>query len=67
MIKRISVKDVKRKMDMGEPITFIDTRNEHDWKESDVKLPGALRLHFSGLEKHTYELPRDRIIVPYCT
>ncbi|MEJ2740311.1 MAG: hypothetical protein P8105_10905 [Dehalococcoidia bacterium] len=37
---RISVDEVKTLMDRGEPVLLIDTRNPHDWGESDVKLPG---------------------------
>lgn len=64
---RITIDEVKKRMDKGESILFIDTRNSHDWSESDVKLPGALRIHFSELEQHFDELPRDRIFVTYCT
>ena len=66
-LKRITVKEVKEKMDKDEPVLFIDTRNSRDWSESDIKLPGALRIHFSELEKHLDRLPRDRSIVTYCT
>jgi len=66
-LDRITIDEVKKKMDRGEPILFIDTRNSHDWSESDVKLPGALRIHFSELEQRLDELPRDRLIVTYCT
>lgn len=66
-LDRISVAEVKEKLDKGEPILFIDTRNPHDWGESDVKIPGALRIHFSVLKQHLDELPRDRLIVTYCT
>ena len=66
-MKRITINEVKNRMDKGESILFIDIRNPHDWGESDVKLPGALRLHFSELERHLDELPRDRLIVTYCT
>lgn len=66
-LKRITVKEVKEKMDKDEPVLFIDTRNPRDWSESDVKLPEALRIHFSELEKHLDKLPRDRSIVTYCT
>ncbi len=65
--KRVTVNEVKRKMAEGEPILLIDTRNSRDWGESSVKLPGALRIHFSELEEHIKELPRDRHIVTYCT
>ena len=65
--KRITIDEVKKRMNKGESILFIDTRNPHDWGESDVKLPGALRIHFSELERCLNELPRDRQIVTYCT
>jgi rhodanese-related sulfurtransferase len=65
--ERITAKEVKKRMDRGESILFIDTRNSHDWSESDVKLPGALRIHFRELEQHLDELPRDRLIITYCT
>jgi len=65
--KRITIDEVKKRMDKGESILFIDTRNPNDWGESDVKLPGALRIHFSELKQHLDELPRDRLIVTYCT
>jgi len=65
--KRITIDEAKRKMDSGEPLLFIDTRNSRDWEESDVKLPGALRIHFKELDRHLDELPHDRTIVTYCT
>ena len=65
--ERITVDEVKQRMDKREPMLLIDTRNPHDWGESDVKLPGALRIHFRELEEHLDELPRDRLIVTYCT
>ena len=65
--KRISPAEVKKKLEKGESIFFIDTRNEHAWGESDVKIPGARRIHYSELMLHLDELPRDRLIVTYCT
>ena len=64
---RITIDEVKKRMDQGEPLLFIDTRNQHDWDESDVKIPGAMRLHISVLEHHLEQIPHDRTIVPYCT
>jgi rhodanese-related sulfurtransferase len=66
-LKRISVAEVKKRLDRNEPILFIDTRNSHDWGESEVKIPGALRIHYSELEKRLDDLPRDRLIVTVCT
>jgi rhodanese-related sulfurtransferase len=66
-IKRISLAEVKKRLDRGDPVLFIDTRSSHAWGESDVKIPGALRIHYSELEGRLGDLPRDRLIVTYCT
>ena len=65
--ERVTVEEVKKRMDRGESILFIDTRNSHDWSISDVRLPGALHIHFSELEQHLEDIPHDRLIVTYCT
>jgi hypothetical protein len=36
-VHRITVDEVKKRMDEGELILLIDTRNSHDWNESGVK------------------------------
>ncbi len=66
-VKRITINEVKKSLDKGDPIFFIDTRNPFDWGTSNVKLPGAVRLHYSEIEKHLDEIPHDRLIVTYCT
>ena len=65
--KRITIAQLKKKIDTNELILFIDTRNPHDWGASDIKIPGARRIHYSELEQHVDELPRDRTIITYCT
>ncbi len=65
--QRIGPAEVKKRLDKGEPIVFIDTRNQHDWSASEAKIPGARRIHYSELMQHLDELPRDRLIVTYCT
>jgi rhodanese-related sulfurtransferase len=60
---RMNVEEVKRMMDSGQPVLFIDTRSPQAWNESDIKLPGALRIHYRELD----ELPHDRLIITYCT
>jgi rhodanese-related sulfurtransferase len=64
---RITAKEVKEKLDKGEPMLIIDTRESQVWKQSDVKLPGAIRIPADDVGEHLYELPRDRLIVTYCT
>ncbi len=66
-LKRISVEEIKKRLDKNEQIMFIDTRNEEDWGKSNVKVAGAQRLHYSQLGNHLAELPKDRLIITYCT
>ena len=64
---RVTVDEVKERMDRGEPLFFVDTRNPTAWGESDSKLPGALRIPADELEEHLDEIPRDRAVITYCT
>ena len=64
---RVTVDEVKERMDRGEPLAFVDTRNPQAWGESDVKLPGAIRVPANELEDHMDEIPRDRSVITYCT
>lgn len=65
--QRISVDELRRRMNAGEQFVFIDTRNPQAWAESDVKLPGALRIPVSEAQQHLAEIPRGGPIVTYCT
>ena len=64
---RVTVDEVKERMDRGEQFAFLDTRNPKAWGESDVKLPGALRVPADEVEEHLDEIPRDRAVITYCT
>ncbi len=64
---RIAVPELRRRMDAGESFVFIDTRNPQAWGDSDIKLPGALRIPVAGAEEDLAQVPRDRPIVTYCT
>ena len=64
---RITVDEVKERMERGEEFAFVDTRNPKAWAESDRKLPNAIRVPVDELEQHLSELPRDRTVITYCT
>jgi rhodanese-related sulfurtransferase len=66
-VRRISAEDVKARLGRGEPIVFVDSRNPTAWAESDVKLPGAIRVEADRVRDHLSEIPRGRPIVAYCT
>jgi rhodanese-related sulfurtransferase len=64
---RITADEVRERMERGEPFTFVDTRNPQAWEESDAKLPGAVRVPADEVEQHLSSIPRDRVVVTYCT
>ena len=64
---RVTVDEVKERLDRGEQFTFVDTRNPQAWGSSDVKLPGAIRVPADELEQHLEEIPRGRAVITYCT
>jgi len=67
MASRISVEDLRGRLDRGEDIFFVDTRNPKAWAEAKTKLPGAIRVPADQVEQHLADIPRDRMIVTYCT
>ena len=64
---RVTVDEVRERMGRGEQFAFVDTRNPQAWGESDVKLPGAIRVPANELGQHLDEIPRDRAVITYCT
>ena len=64
---RVTVDEVRERMDRGEQFAYVDTRNPVAWGESDVKLPGAIRVPANELDEHLSEIPRGRAVITYCT
>ena len=67
MANKITVEDVRARLDRGEDIFFVDTRNPKAWGEAETRLPGAIRVPADQVEQHLADIPRDRTIVVYCT
>jgi rhodanese-related sulfurtransferase len=66
-IPRITPEEVKERLDQGDPILFIDTRNPTAWAQSEAIIPGAIRMLASEVGNHVAELPKGRTVVAYCT
>lgn len=66
-IARITPEDLKRRMDAHEPIALLDVRSPAAWNSSNVQIPGSVRVPPDEVEKRLSEIPRDRLVVPYCT
>lgn len=64
---RITIDEVKERMERGEQFAFIDTRNPKALGEAKTKLPGAIRVPAGEVDQHLTEIPRDRTAITYCT
>jgi len=64
---RITVDEVRERMERGEEFAFVDTRNPKAWAEADKKLPHAVRVPAEELASHVNDIPRDRAVITYCT
>ena len=64
---RITVNELKRRMDAEEDFTFLDSRNPQAWAESDGMVSGAIRVPLDELQKNLSRIPKNRPVVAYCT
>ena len=64
---RVTVDEIRERMDRGEQFAFVDTRNPKAWAEAETKLPGAIRVPADEVEQHLSEMPHDRTVITYCT
>lgn len=63
----VSVAEAKESLDRGDRVQFVDARNPTAWSESQVKLPGAIRIPVDGAEEHLDVVPPDSTAIAYCT
>jgi hypothetical protein len=66
-IARITVDELKEKLDAGEEVAIVDLRHSLDFEASPETIPGALHMDAKELEEKNDLLPRDREVILYCT
>ena len=66
-IARITVEELKQKLDAGEDVVIVDLRHSMDFEADPETIPGAFRMDAQELEEKNDRLPRDREIILYCT
>lgn len=64
---RIELAEVKRRMDAGENIVFVDSRNPTEWGATNQKVPGAVRIGVGEVAEKINKIPEGALIVAYCT
>ncbi|HKQ75680.1 MAG TPA: rhodanese-like domain-containing protein [Blastocatellia bacterium] len=74
-VRRVTAEEVMRRLDRGEAVVFVDSRNPQAWSQSKEKLPGAIRIPAGEVEQHLKEIPKACLeggpegcwIITYCT
>jgi rhodanese-related sulfurtransferase len=66
-LSKVTVKQVQQWMEEGEPLVFLDSRNEASWSAATTRVPGSLRVPPTDVEPYLSQIPRDRRIIVYCT
>ena len=64
--RRIGPADAWRMIEEGREPVFLDTRNAKHWGQSELQIPGSLRIWRGELEARITEVPRGRPVVTYC-
>ena len=64
---RITVQELKRRMDAGDDFTVIDVRNPQAWAEANTVIPEAIRVSMDKLEEELPRIPKSKPVVAYCT
>jgi membrane protein DedA with SNARE-associated domain len=66
-IARITVDELKEKIDSGEDLVIVDLRHSVDFEADPETIPGAFRMDARELQEKNDRLPRDREVILYCT
>jgi rhodanese-related sulfurtransferase len=67
-IPRISISEVGERIAKGEPVAFLDARSAKAYAAATEQLPGSRRIPpDADLRSYAATLPRDAVLVAYCT
>jgi rhodanese-related sulfurtransferase len=63
----LSVSQLKGKLDLGEDVVVVDVRQPGGYLDYPYAIPGSVSILPAELPERYEELPRDKLIVTYCT
>jgi len=66
-VSKITVEDLRKRMEAGEEFVFLDVRNPEAWAESEAMVPNAIRVPLDSFEQQLPHIPKEQNIVTYCT
>ncbi len=67
-IPRISISEVAGRVANGEPVAFVDARSAKAYGTATEQLPGSTRIPpDADARPYAAAIPRDAVVVAYCT
>lgn len=66
-VERIDPKEVKKMIDKGAPVLVLDVRAYPDTDTITKRIKGAKHISVGELDARLKELPRNQLIVTYCS
>ena len=63
----ITVAEARERLQSNAAVVLLDVRSRKEWEESAVKLPKALRVPANEIGDYLRRMPKDALIIPYCT
>ena len=63
-VNRIDAADARKLVEKGEAVV-VDVRSRAAWDQGHV--PGALHIPVDEVTAHLAQLPKDKLIITYCT
>ncbi len=64
---RITVDELRQKLDAGEEVVILDLRSTAALEEDSALIPGAIHMRMEDLELRQLEIPRDQDVIVYCS
>jgi membrane protein DedA with SNARE-associated domain/rhodanese-related sulfurtransferase len=64
---RITVNELRQKLDAGENMVILDLRSSAALTEDPTIIQGAIHVSLDDFEKRQIEIPRDRDVIVYCS
>jgi membrane protein DedA with SNARE-associated domain len=64
-VRRITVEDLRERLNSGEEFFVVDLRSDLDERPSGI--PGAIRISAEQLKERHNQIPRDREIILFCS
>lgn len=66
-VSRVTLDEVRARMDRGEPLALVDARSAEAWSKAESQIPGSVRVPPDEAAEHLADVPKGRSVVTYCT